>query len=533
MHLPINDQSENHGLKSVVLVGYQDQGNLGLGYLASSLIQNGFEVHIIDITRGPDPLLKIIRDKAAILVGYSLIFQYYLPVFAKLASFLRERGVATHFTIGGHYPSLRYKHIFDQIPELNSIILFEGEETLVDLVRNLSKNSDWHDLHGIAYRENEKIIRTPLRPLIEDLNNLAFPYRAFAPNEILGKKTIALLASRGCKRNCAFCSIREFYGRAPGKLVRRRSPANVVLEMKKLSNDEKISIFLFQDDDFPLAGQEGRQWVQDFIKELKEHSLVEKIIWKISCRVDEVEHDLFAKLKEAGLYLVYLGIESGTNVGLKTLNKQISVDNILESLEVLKKLDLMFAYGFMLFDPESTFDRVNKNIKFLRKIVKNGKSAVIFCKMLPYAGTPIEKILAAAGRLKGSKYHPDYFFLDPALDKYAVKIDEMLSHWVRGEGSASHHLNMAWHEMAIIRRLFPDIQGMGDYEKDLRSLTKTSNEIVFTVLENYAVEFETGKKYNTPPDTREEAKNLTSQFLDLRNAFIFRHQQNFLKALSH
>ena len=92
---------------------------------------------------------------------------------------------------------------------------------------------------------------------------------------------------------------------------------------------------------------------------------------------------------------------------------------------------------------------------------------------------------------------------------------------------------MAWHEMAIIRRLFPDIQGMGDYEKDLRSLTKTSNEIVFTILENYAVEFETGKKYNTPPDTREEAKKLTSRFLDLRNAFIFRNQQNFLKALSH
>ncbi len=531
MHIQNHDLNENHNLKSVVLVGYQDQGNLGLGYLASSLIQHGFNVHIVDITRGPDVVLKVIRNNGVMLVGFSLIFQYYLPNFAKLASFLRERGVIAHFTVGGHYPSLRYEHLFDQIPELDSIVLFEGEQTLVDLVQSIYKNSAWHEIQGIAYKENSKIITTPLRPLIEDLDNLNFPYRAFKPNEILGKKSVAILATRGCKRNCAFCSIREFYGRAPGKIVRRRSPANVVSEMKKLLNSDNISIFLFQDDDFPLTGKDGRKWAKEFIEELGRHQLIGKIIWKISCRVDEVDLDLFSQLKKAGLYLAYLGIESGSNAGLETLNKQVKVNIILEALAILTKLNLMFAYGFMLFDPESTFDRVYENIKFLRKVVHNGKSAAIFCKMLPYAGTPIEKELDIAGRLNGSMYHPDYNFLEPTLDEYAAKIDEVLGHWVRGEGSVSHHLNMAWHETEIIRKLFHKIEGMDKYEKELQSLTIRSNETVFTVLENYLIEFEKGKKYSHPPDTNKEANQLVEQLLDLRNAFIYMNQQEFLKAL--
>ncbi len=193
-------------------------------------------------------------------------------------------------TVGGHYPSLRHEQILNQIPELDSVVLFEGEQTLLDLANSLSEgNSDWRQTEGIAYRENDRIVLNPLRPLIPDLDKVPFPHRTFGASKTLGKEIQPVLATRGCPRNCAFCSIREFYGRALGKLVRRRSPVNVVREMRELYEEENVSIFLFQDDDFPLIGKAGHRWVYDFITELKHQRLVGNVIWKISCRVDEID----------------------------------------------------------------------------------------------------------------------------------------------------------------------------------------------------------------------------------------------------
>lgn len=436
--------------KSVVLVGFQDQGNLGLGYLTAVLHEHGFTCVTIDINRGPDAILKCVSLHDPLIIGFSLIFQYYLPKFAALAEFLKTRGVDCHMTVGGHYPSLCYEQILSQIPQFDSVVLFEGEYSLLELTQQLANHGKWRDTRGIAYRQNGRTVLNPLRPLVPDLNLLPFPYRPSFESETLGKKIQPMLATRGCARNCVFCSIREFYCRAPGKLVRRRSPANVVAEMKMLYAVNDVSIFLFQDDDFPVIGNAGNRWVSSFIEELDRNGLIGKLAWKISCRVDEIDATLFAKMRDAGLHSVYLGIESGTPDGLQTLNKQVSTDDILHALETLKRLNIMFAYGFMLFDPGSTFNSVRANARFLKQIVGDGSAPVVFCKMLPYAGTPISETLETAGRLRGTIVQPDYDFIDPALDEFYSKLNTALNAWAYGEDAVSHYLNLAWHEVAII-----------------------------------------------------------------------------------
>src|SRR3546814_19595916 len=73
---------------------------------------------------------------------------------------------------------------------------------------------------------------------------------------------------------------------------------------------------------------------------------------------------LFSKLRDAGLYLVYMGLESGTDEGLDVLNKQIEAGRNLAAVEMLKEPGIAFDYGFMLFDPSSTIDSVVANIIF-------------------------------------------------------------------------------------------------------------------------------------------------------------------------
>jgi radical SAM superfamily enzyme YgiQ (UPF0313 family) len=61
-----------------------------------------------------------------------------------------------------------------------------------------------------------------------------------------------------------------------------------------------------------------QDWISEFSKELKRRHLGEKILWRISNRIDEFDIDYLQMLKEVGLTFVYIGIESGSNQGLKT-----------------------------------------------------------------------------------------------------------------------------------------------------------------------------------------------------------------------
>lgn len=520
--------------KSAVLVGFQDQGNLGLGYLASVLYEHDLTCEIIDIDQGHEAVLDRVLASQPIVIGFSLIFQYYLHKFSALAESLRSKGVNCHMTIGGHYPSLSYEQVLNQIPQLDSVVMFEGEHTLLELVRHLAHQREWRDTPGIAYKNGDCTVLNPLRSLVSDLDSLPFPYRSSFKSETLGKKIQPILATRGCPRNCTFCSIREFYDRAPGKSVRRRSPANVVKEMKELHEENNVSIFLFQDDDFPVVGNAGRRWVTSFTEEITRNGLQGKIAWKISCRVDEIDAALFKKMKDAGLYLVYLGIESGTEEGLQTLNKQVSVSDIQQAVAELKRLGLMFAYGFMLFDPGSTFDSVRANIQFLKQIVSDGRTPTAFCKMLPYAGTPIADTLATAGRLCGTVAQPDYNFLDSRLDEYYEKLNTALNAWVYGDDAVARHLSLTWHEVAIIKQLFPPMHGMGEYESDLRALTRKSNKRILSAVELSASMFEREYEFPLCTATMEaEAHEIIESTLERRNAFVFRNKKRLLASLRH
>jgi anaerobic magnesium-protoporphyrin IX monomethyl ester cyclase len=515
----------------VVLIGFQEQENLGLGYLAATLTRQGRTVTIVDFEEEPQAILAVIRREQPIVVGFSLIFQFYVHRFGGLIRYLRGKGVDCHFTIGGHFPSLSYQHTLELIPELDSVVRFEGEATLVALVDTVEAGGDWRALLGVAYLSAGQAVANDLRPLVRDLDDLPYPERSYRPMAVLGRKALPILASRGCIRTCSFCSIHVFYRAAPGKVVRTRKPVEIVREMRMLYDERQISIFLFQDDDFPVFGPVWQRWTRTFLAELHNADLVGRIIWKINCRADAVDPVLFAEMKAAGLYFVYMGLESGSEEGLSTLNKNITVQENIRAVDTLKALGLVYEFGFMLFDPSTTFESVRTNVEFLRRIAGDGSASAAFCRMLPYDGTPIKDELARAGRLKGDVCDPDYDYLDPKVTDYFAALTGLLrlTGWIHGNPGLSPQLKFAWNEYGIMERLFPSLPDIQDYKTALMAVTAASNEMLFQVIDDisYAVTERRPHQW-TAGRLRSEGARFIEEFRRQRDGFVRRNQDIFL-----
>lgn len=519
---------------AIVLIGFQSMGNLGLGYLAASLKRCGYDVRVLDIELPEETLVAAVRAAEPVLVGFSLIFQFYIRRYASLMEALRRDGIDAHFTMGGHYPTLSPHQTLAAAPELDSIVRYEGEVTLVEMVRALQAGEDWRRLDGVVWRQGEDIVVNPPRALIHDLDSLPYPERDFQPMRVLGRTIMPLLASRGCARTCSFCSIHTFYRSAPGKVVRIRKPTEVVREMRMLHDQHGVTVFLFQDDDFPLFGKKWRAWAGEFVDELHKADLPGRVIWKINCRADAVDADLMARMRDAGLYLVYMGLESGTEEGLRTLHKEITVEQNLAAVRLLKSLGIRFEFGFMLLDPSSTFASVRANVGFLREIVGDGSASAQFCKMLPYDGTPIKDDLERSGRLKGDVCTPDYDFLDPALDRFYAALAEIVSvtGWIHGHQPLTPQLNWAWTEAALIGRLYPALSDLADYQARLARITAESNELLFSTVERVADVHEHGVGRLPQAELlRRRCEATLNVLLKHRDAFMLRHQALLLRAL--
>jgi radical SAM superfamily enzyme YgiQ (UPF0313 family) len=518
----------------VVLIGFQNHENLGLGYLASNLRRHGRTVSILDFKADFKTTLAAIKTLNPSVVGFSLIFQFYVRQFSALVNHLRAHGVECHFTMGGHFPSLSFEEVFRLIPQLDSVVRFEGETTLVQLVDAIRSGADWRSIRGVAYRKGGEIVANELQPLIRDLDELSYPDRVGRPHALLGRRIALLLASRGCARTCSFCSIHVFYRSAPGKVVRTRRPTEVVKEMLWLHRERQISIFSFQDDDFPLFGPVWRQWTREFLGELRRSGLAERVIWKISCRADSVEEELFSEMKEAGLYFVYMGLESGSDDGLETLNKHMTVQQNLRAVEILKRLGITLEYGFMLFEPSTTFSTVTTNVGFLREVSGDGSTAASFCRMVPYDGTPIRETLARSGRLRGDVCSPDYDFLDPKVTEFfelLTGLHEPIG-WMSGKIGVSEQLKMALHEAAVIDRLFPPMPDFPEYFGILQAIVRDANATLFELIDDIAAFVSEGRPHGWSQERLATAGvGLLRRFRNERDSFISANQGTLMRAL--
>lgn len=480
--------------RPVVFIAFEEFDNLGTGYLCSILSKNGYETKVIDFRYNNCQILELIKRLNPVIIGFSVIFDLYIKKFRKLAGLLRQGGIKCHFTAGGHYATLRYKELFHLIPFLDSIVRFDGEDTILELTKCITSGKEWRNIRSIVYKRRGQIFSNPLRTLEKDLDNYPFPMRFPLKDYAFGKKYAALLAGRGCIYNCSYCCLREYYRQVPGPVKRIRRPENVTREMELLFREKECSVFLFQDDDFPLKAGKDSEWIKTFCKELTHKKMSDKIMLKINCRPDEIREDIIEMMKRNGLFLIFIGIEDGTDIGLKRLNKQMTVEECLKGINILKKFGIDFDYGFMLFQPSTTFGSINENLDFLELICSDGSTPVMFNKLLPYFETPVEKELRKEGRLLGSHDFLDYKFHEEAMDRYYNFIYECFSEWLNDAGGIVNISRWARIYYSVYSRYYGLSPEAHSINIRIRKLIAGSNAFILNTMKELAQLFESSER---------------------------------------
>lgn len=361
---PLGDE-ENYGF------------SLGVAYLSSILKKNGRKVALLDFVniRNGEPserLKKAIKCFSPDVVGFSIQNMSYN--FSKnLISFLSDfyPGV---ILMGGPEVTVR-ETIMDDIPEADMAILGEGEKTFIELLECMDKNDNFRNINGLSWRNNDKVIKNNPREPIKDLDSLPFPDFDIYGVESFDKYPI--ITSRGCPFSCSFCSS------SLGRAWRKRSPMNVLNEMKMAIDRYKIKLFQFVDASFNLMPQR--------VIEICDLMIQEKINipWTVQgMRADKITDQLVEKMKKSGCRRLYVGIESFDKDVYEEIGKRESINEIKRGIKIAKKSGIE-VYGYLIMGlPKDSF---RKTMVSFREAEKLDLNVLSWTSAVPYTGTRLQE----------------------------------------------------------------------------------------------------------------------------------------------
>ncbi len=447
----------------IALVGADFEENLGVGMIAAVAEAAGHEVSVVPFNSPKDrtQIAQSLVDAAPAVVGLSMQFQHRAHEFLSLSRALRRHGYRGHITTGGQFPSLAADEVLRRGNGIDSIAMYDGEETFPELLDALEHGTPLDAIPGLAYCDADGVHRTAGRGLCKDLDALPFPKRYRAPSRHAGVPFVPIMGSRGCWGSCSYCSITSFYRDAKrdggGALLRMRTPENVADEMAALSLAlEEPCVFCFHDDNFLLPRPaDSLRRVEAICRRLAEHG-IEKAGFIGKCRPETVNRDMLTRLRELGVVRMYVGVENVAEGGSNHLNRGVQHEAVGRALEACEAAGIFACYNLLVFEPKATLADLRENIAFMRA---HPKQPVNFCRAEPYYGTPMQLELAEAGKIGGSYLGWNYRIDDDRAELcFRISASVFRERNFRCDGVANRYMGVGY-AAKLIEHFRPDPGG--------------------------------------------------------------------------
>ena len=297
---------------------------------------------------------------------------------------------------------------------LTYIISGEAEETLKDI---LEEQLEPKDILGLWYREGFVAKFSGVRPFIENLDELPFPARHLINNNLYrrpdnNKVQAVIKVSRGCPHHCFFCLATP----TSGQKVRMRSPENIILEIRECMTKYKIKNFIFWSDIF----NQDREWTMNLCQQIIKSGL--KFTWSANTRADTADERMAKLMYKAGCRLVSIGSESGSQFILDKIGKNITLNEIRDTVKAFKNAKIKIYNYFVLGLPWEDEDTANATIDFA---IELDTDFVSFYTAAPLPGTRFYNFAIKEMHENIENYNNAYYA--PMLNSYSLSKEQILN----------------------------------------------------------------------------------------------------------
>ena len=344
---------------------------------------------------------EVIREFKPNIVGITCCFFTQVGAAVKISRICKEIDPNIITILGGHEISIKYNKFLNN-NACDYCVVGEGENTFFEFVKLYPSISDIKNIKGIAFKEKGSLQFKP-REFIANLDDIPFPaYDTINVKNYLRhpdlyrvrsricKNSITMITSRGCPFNCIFCSINLHMG----KKYRAHSHEYILNHLKYCKQKLGISNFHFEDDNLSFEKQRFTKILDGIIKEDI------NIKWDTpnGIRIDSLNYETLAKMKQSGCHELMLSLESGNQRVLKeVINKETDLEYMIEVIRHCKQIGIRMGAFFVIGLPGETKDEImdtfNLSLELLRKY--EVLPALLFA--VPMVGTDLYYICKKEG----------------------------------------------------------------------------------------------------------------------------------------
>lgn len=346
----------------------------------SYLSGEGFANYLSALENNNSPIWlevkKVIEDYNPDVIGISVKSQNFASA-CNIARLVKEFNSKITVIFGGPHVSMVGKEIFSN--EFIDIgVKGEGEMTLLEVLDAIKTGKNLDSVKGIIFRKENVVIENPVREYIKDPDTLPYPYSNYTDvlkdAEKYPKTSFAnIFTTRGCPYNCFFCGSRNIWSNK----VRFRSIPDVIEEVKSLQK-MGLDMLHFADDTFGVKDEHIRSLCKSLIDECP------NLTWSCELHVKLVNEETISLMKKAGCWQIQMGIESGNNEILKAIRKNITIEEALKAVDIIKRHKLNLLTFFIIGFPQETEETIKDTVNVIEKINSDGIVLSIFT---PYPGT--------------------------------------------------------------------------------------------------------------------------------------------------
>ena len=379
---------------------------IGLGYLATALRNENFNVDIFDTVKknlNQQQLLKQIKNINPKILGIQL-FSYDVSPSKKFLGQLKKEMPSITIIVGGAHSTSEPFEILNQFKEVDYAFKGEAEEGLPLLVNFILKDKkiNLKKIPGLIWR-NKNNIEINNQLYTKELDKYGIPawdlidprtYKEAPQGGFLKEYPYAPIStSRGCPFRCSYCTVHIVSGRK----IRVRNVQHVIEEIKMLKEKYGVKEIHILDDAFTFS----KQRVIDFCNNLIDNKIKIKFSFPNGIRLDSLDEEVLLKMKQAGVQDFNVGIESGSDKILDDMQKSLTVQMVKDKTRLIKKMGLESNGFFIIGYPTETKEDILKTIKLAKQVpIKKAQ----FSLFKAYPGTDITNKLLEEGKINKINY---------------------------------------------------------------------------------------------------------------------------------